>query len=146
MPFAPECFSAFQTRATFWKISIGPPFALFKKIRVLGDLAKIVVTSPFGHFCSRCLRLNLLQFSHFKSILIRGYCNLRQSTLSILKRGLLFLLFFKNLPWSPLCTFSENGTFGWPCQNCHKLAIRALLDPLCARKSFAVFALQVHTN
>ena len=37
----------------FLKISIGPPFALFKKMRVLGDLAKIVVTWPFGHFSSR---------------------------------------------------------------------------------------------
>ena len=53
MTFAPECFWAFQTRATFWaifrKISLGPPFALFqKKMRVLGDLAKIVITWPFG--------------------------------------------------------------------------------------------------
>ena len=48
----------------FWKISIGPPFALFKKMRVLGDLAKIVVTWPFGHFSSRCLRKNLVQSLH----------------------------------------------------------------------------------
>ena len=25
----------------FWKISLGPPFALFQKMRVLGDLARI---------------------------------------------------------------------------------------------------------
>ena len=39
--------------ATFWaifrKISLGLPFALFQKMRVLGDLAKIVITWPFGH-------------------------------------------------------------------------------------------------
>ena len=33
----------------FLKISIGPPFALFFKIRVLGDLGKIAITWPFGH-------------------------------------------------------------------------------------------------
>ena len=56
----------------FWKSSFGPPFALFQKMRVLGDLAKIAITWPFGHFWSRCLRLNLLQSLHFKCILIGG--------------------------------------------------------------------------
>ena len=37
----------------FLKITLGPPFALFQKMRVLGDLAKIAITSPFGHFWSR---------------------------------------------------------------------------------------------
>ena len=32
----------------FLKISLGPPFAVFQKMRVLGDLAKIVIR-PFGH-------------------------------------------------------------------------------------------------
>ena len=39
--------------ATFWaifrKISLDLPFALFQKMQVLGDLAKIVITWPFGH-------------------------------------------------------------------------------------------------
>ena len=55
----------------FW-FSLGPPFALFQKMRVLGDLAKIAITWSFGHFCSSCLRLNLLQSLHFKCILITG--------------------------------------------------------------------------
>ena len=33
----------------FLKVSLGPPFALFQKKRVLGDLAKIAITWPFGH-------------------------------------------------------------------------------------------------
>ena len=33
----------------FCKVSLGPPFALFLKMRVLGDLAKITITWPFGH-------------------------------------------------------------------------------------------------
>ena len=34
----------------FLKISLGPTFVLFQKMRVLGDLAKITITWPFGHF------------------------------------------------------------------------------------------------
>ena len=37
----------------FLKISFSPPIALFQKMRVLGDLAKTVVTWPFGHFWGR---------------------------------------------------------------------------------------------
>ena len=40
----------------FLKISLGPPFALFKKMQVLGELAKIPIPLPFGHFWSRLLR------------------------------------------------------------------------------------------
>ena len=56
----------------FFKISLGAPFALFQKMRVLGDLAKIVVTWPFGHFWSRLMRQNVFQSLHVKSILIEG--------------------------------------------------------------------------
>ena len=38
----------------------------------LGDLAKIAITWPFGHFWSRLMRQNLVQSLHVKSILIKG--------------------------------------------------------------------------
>ena len=41
--------NVFYVFGDFLKISFGPPFALFQKMRVLGDLAKIVITWPFGH-------------------------------------------------------------------------------------------------
>ena len=41
------------------KISLGLPFALFQKMWVLGDLAKIAITCLFGHFWSRLLHQNL---------------------------------------------------------------------------------------
>ena len=34
----------------FSKIFLGPLFALFQKMRVLGDLAKIAITWSFGNF------------------------------------------------------------------------------------------------
>ena len=56
----------------FSKISLAPLFALFQKMRVLGELARIAITWPFGHFWSRCWRQNLLQSLPFKCIIIRG--------------------------------------------------------------------------
>ena len=35
--------------ADFLKISLGPPFALLRKMRVLGDLSKFAIAWPFGH-------------------------------------------------------------------------------------------------
>ena len=76
MPFALECFWAFRTRSTFWtsfeKFPLAPPFAFFKKMRVLNDLAKIAITWPFGQFWSLGLLQNVLQFMHFKFVLFRG--------------------------------------------------------------------------
>ena len=106
-------------------------------MRVLADFAKIAITWLFGHFWSRCSRQNLLQSWRYKCILIRVECNLRQSAFGPFKRGLVFGRFLKNFPWSPLCTFSENAGFGWPCLNCHNLAIRALLEPLVCLKIFS---------
>ena len=37
------------------KISFSPPFALFQKMRLLGDLAKIAITWSFGTFFSLCI-------------------------------------------------------------------------------------------
>ena len=130
----------------FWKISLGPPFALFEKMRILGDLARIAITWPFVHFWFRLLRQNLLQCLHFKCILNRGECYLRKSAFGPFRRGLLFGRFLKNLSWSPLCTFSRNAGFGWPCKTCHNLAVGALLEPPFSPKSSPVFALKVHTN
>ena len=58
--------------ANFCKICLGPPFALFQKIRVLGDLAKIAITWPFGNFWTRCLNQNVLQSLNFKYVLLKG--------------------------------------------------------------------------
>ena len=43
----------------FLKISFSPPFALFQKMWVLGDLAKIAITWLFGLVWSRLLHENL---------------------------------------------------------------------------------------
>ena len=111
-------------------------------MRVLGDFAKIAITWSFGHFWSRCSRKNLLQSWCYKCILIRVECNLRQSAFGPFKRGLVFGRFLKNFPWSPLCTFSENAGFGWPCESCHNLAIRVLLEPLSSLCTLSAYYLE----
>ena len=121
----------------FWKISVGPPFALFQKMWVLGGLAKMAITSLFRQFWSRCLRQTLLQSLFYKCILNRGYCHLRQTAFRPCKWRLLFWRFLKNFPWSPLCTFPGNAGFGWPFENYHNLAIRALFAPLFCPKIFS---------
>ena len=41
-----------------------------------------------------------------------------------------FWAIFEKFLLVPVCTFLENAGFGWPCKNCHNLAIRALLEPV----------------
>ena len=60
--------------ADFLKISVGPPFALLRKMRVLGDLSKFAITGPFGHSLKPLFAPKSFHFQslHFKYILIRG--------------------------------------------------------------------------
>ena len=44
----------------FSKISLCPPFSLFQKMRVLGDLSKIAITWAFGQFWSNFFGLKIL--------------------------------------------------------------------------------------
>ena len=44
----------------FRKVSLGPPLALFLKMRVFRDLAKNAITWLFRPFSSRLLHYNLL--------------------------------------------------------------------------------------
>ena len=145
MTFAPECCWPFEANASFWAILENfffvSPLHFFRKWGFWVTFQKIAITLPFGHFGSRCLCQNHLQSLRFKSILIGGSCHLGQSAFGPFKRGLLFGRFLKNFPWSPLSTFSENAGLGWPCKNCHNLAIRVLLEPLFAPKFFEVVAL-----
>ena len=73
----------------FLNISFGPPFALFQKVRGLGDLAKIVVTWPFGHFWSRGLRQNPFQSLHFKCILLMDNAIGERVLMGLLSEGYL---------------------------------------------------------
>ena len=127
----------------FWAFSLGPPLAKSQKMADLGVLGKLVITRLYGHLWSRSLQQNVLLWLHFKCILIRRWCNLRQSVLWSPNSRPNFLSIF---PWSPLGKISENGRFECPWQICHNSALLALMEPPIAAKCSPMIALQVHTN
>ena len=121
----------------FWKISLGPPFALFQKMRVLGNVAKIAITWSFGTFFSLCI--------------ISGY-NLQDNDicarvlLAFWSEGYFLGDFWKTSLSLPFALFLKMQVLG-------DLAIIALTWPFghfwrrfFAPKSSPVFALEVHTN
>ena len=68
MTFAPECCWPFEARATFGRFLKNfswSPLCTFLEDAGLGDLAKIAITWPFGHFWSRLMHQNLAQSLHF---------------------------------------------------------------------------------
>ena len=145
MPFAPECFWAFETRATFWaifwKIFLAPPFALFSE------------KAGFGWPCLNCdnwaIRALLDPFSAPESspvFSLEVHTNYSRKPfafrvlLGLSREGYFLGDFWKISLGPPFVLFQKSAGFGWPCQNCHNLAIRALLEPLFAPKCFPVFA------
>ena len=73
--------------------SIGPPLAKSQKMADLGVLAKFVITRLYGHLWSRSLTQNVVLCLHFKCILIRRRCHLRQGVFEALIVGLLLKAF-----------------------------------------------------
>ena len=118
----------------FWGFSLGPPLAKSQKIADLGVFAKLVITRLYGHLRSRSLHQNALLCLHFKCILIRRWCNLRQGVFKAPIVGLLFWAF-------SLGKISENGRFRCLCQICHNSALPTLTEPQFASKCSAMFAL-----
>ena len=59
----------------FWKLFLRLPFALFQKMRVLGDLSKIAITWPFGQpMLVRCtFRMTELLYTYGCPTLIEAY-------------------------------------------------------------------------
>ena len=123
------------------KISLGPPFALFQKMRVLNDLAKIPITWPFGNFWSRCLNQNIFPSLHFKCVLLRGKFHLRQCAFGPFKQGLIFGRFLKISLGPPFALFQKMRVLG----NLAKIALTwpfgHFWSRFFARKYCPVFAL-----
>ena len=136
-------FEAHISGLLVWAFSLGPPLAKSQKMADFGVFAKFVITRLYGHLRSRSLQQNAVLCLHFKSILIRRWCNLRQGVFEAPIVGLIFWAFSLG---PPLAKISENGRFRFLCQICHNSALRTLTEPQFAAKCCAMFALQVHTN
>ena len=86
-------FEARKVGLLFWAFSLGPPLAKSQKMADLGLLGKFVITRLHGHLWRRSLQQYLLLWLHFKCILIRWWCNLRQGVFEGRIVGLFFSAF-----------------------------------------------------
>ena len=136
-------FEALIIGLLFWAFSLGPPSAKSQKMADLGLFAKFVITRLYGHLRSRTLQQNAVLCLHFKCLLIRRWCNLRQG---VFKAPIVGLLLWAFSLGPPLGKISENGRFRSLCQICHNSALRTLTEPQFAAKCCAMFALQVYSN
>ena len=77
----------------FWAFSLGPPLAKSLKMADLGVLPKFVITRLYGHLWRLSMPQNVVLCLHFKCILIRRWCHLRQGVFEAPIVGLLFWAF-----------------------------------------------------
>ena len=95
----------------FWAFSLGPPLAKSQKMANLGVFAKFVITRLYGHLRSCSLHQNALLCLHFKCILIRRWCNLRQGVFEAPIVGLLFWAFSLGPPLAKSQKMADLGVF-----------------------------------
>ena len=110
----------------FWPFCLGPPLAKSQKMADLGVFAKLVITLLYGHLWSRGLQQNVLLCLHFKCILIRRWCDLRQGVFEALIVGLLFWPFCLGAPLAKSQKMADLGVFA-------KLVITLLYGHLWSR-------------
>ena len=127
----------------FWAFSLGPPLAKSQKMADLGVLGKFVITRLCGHLWSRSLQQNVPLWLHFKCILIRRWCDLRQGVFEARIVGLLFWAFSLGPPLAKSQKMADLGVLG-------KFVITRLYGHLWSRRLqqnvLPMIALQVHTN
>ena len=112
MRFAPGCFWSPYSRPTFWAFSLGPPLAKSQKMADLGLLGKFVITRLCGHLWRRSLQQNVPLWLHFKCILIRRWCDLRQGVFEARIVGLLFRAFSLGPPLAKSQKMADLGLLG----------------------------------
>ena len=93
----------------FWAFCLGPPLAKCQKMSDLGVLAKFVITRLCGHLWSRSLQQNVVLCLHFKCILIRRWCHLRQGVFEAPIVGLLFWAFCLGPPLAKCQKMADLG-------------------------------------
>ena len=135
-------FEAHIDGLLFWAFSLGPRLAKSQKMADLGLLGKFVITRLYGHLWRCSLQQNVPLGLHFKCILSKRWCDLREGAFEAHIIGLILSIF----PWSPPCKISENGRVRSPWQICYNSALRALMEAQFAAKCSSMIALQVHTN
>ena len=83
-------FEALIFGLLFWAFSLGVPLAKSQKMADLGLFGKFVIVRLYGHLWKRSVQQNVALWLHFKCILIRRWCDLRQGVFEARIVGLLF--------------------------------------------------------
>ena len=96
----------------FWAFFLGPSLAKSQKMVDLGVLGKFVITRLYGHLWSRSLQQNVVLWLHFKCILIKRWCNLRQGVFEAPIFGLLFWAFSLGFPLAKCQKMADLGVLG----------------------------------
>ena len=105
-------FEARRVSLLFWAFSLGPPLAKSQKMADLGLLGKFVTTRLYGHLWRRSLQQNVPSWLHFKCILIRRWCDLRQGVFEARIVGLLFWAFSLGPPLAKSQKMADLGLLG----------------------------------
>ena len=102
-------FEALIVGLLFWAFFLCSPLAKSQKMADLGVLGKFVITRLYGHLWSRSLQQSVLLWLHFKCILIRRGCNLRQG---VFQAPIVGLLFWASSLGSPLAKSQKMADLG----------------------------------
>ena len=105
-------FEARISGLLFWAFSLGPPLAKSQKKADLGLLGKFVITRLYGHLWRRSLQQNVPLWLHFKCILIRRWCDLRQGVFEARIVGLLLWAFSLGPPLAKSQKKADLGLLG----------------------------------
>ena len=121
-------FGACEFRLLFEPFSLGPPFEEFQKMADLGVSAKLAIARNCRQFWSRGLRQNVVQWLHFKSILINRRWDLRRGVFGACEFGLLFEPFSLGPPFEEFQKMADFGVFAKLAiaRNCQQFWSRGL--------------------
>ena len=109
MQFAPGCFRSLYSRPTIFKHF---PLAKSQKKADLGLLGKFGITRLYGYLWRCSLQQNVPLWLHFKCILIRRWCDLRQGVFEARIVGLLLWAFSLGPPLAKSQKMADLGLLG----------------------------------
>ena len=104
-------FVACKFGLCFGRFSLAPPFEEFQKMADFGVFAKLAIARTYGYFWSGSLRQNVVQWLHFKRIVMKRRRNLRRGVFGAWKFGLRFGRFSLRPPFEEFQKMADFGVF-----------------------------------
>ena len=144
MKFAPECFWAFQTKASFWaifqKLIFFPPLHFFRKCGFCMTLPKLPYLCHSGTFgAAFCAKI--FSSLHFKCILVRDNAICARVLVGLFSEGIFLGDFWKISLGPPFSLFQKMQLLGDFAKTARTWSFGNFWSRFFAPKSFPVFAL-----